>query len=1552
MLNAAKWQGPEGNLGRWLVADGRAALEAYRVRPELVKEHDALERSTVESGYGRKQLNELAQNAADAMRGMSGRLAFVLTESSLYCANEGDPLTQGGLEALLMSHSSQKRDDEIGRFGLGFKSVLQLTDAPQIISRTVSVKWDRARSAAVISGVVGGRERYPALRLAEPFDPVVAAATDQVLSELMDWATTIVRIPLKDRTPWLDEELERFPHEFILFADHIDTLDLDNRRTGKRKTWTADRRPYPHGLGERVVLQADGQAESWDVFRVPHQPSPEAAKDAGSVAARSELKLTWAVPLKSRGRGLGRVWNYFPTQSYTTLSGIINAAFKLNEDRENMLAGLYNEEILTKSLPRVVAFALPDLVDPQDPGSILDILPARGREARSWADEVLNKPVMATVAAMTFVPDRMGVLRAANELQIEPELDQAERLESMWDAAVGRERPWAHRSLTSNAARNHTLNRLLSMANKERAGVRAWLEEVVHPRTAESFLAALEIAVEINQRFSELASEMRSARIVPAGDGSLQAPIGSALFVPIDDDDNAPNLVSLEFVRHRNARELLRKLDIGLLDAQGRLKKAIAAIRSNPADRASLEAFWALSRSVDLPSVLQLLQGLANTSLPVRCEDGQWRPIGEVWLRGDLFPQGSMDDASLVVDSSFHAQDMRVLKALKVHSDLGDPVQISSGRLHQLWKDAISETIEAHFRNSPTPVSGIHLAFGQPFATPGLELLSDASAEVRRRATERILDQPHYEVRVKINNQYVSDRKVFDPDIWWARNHGTLKTPLGLVEARNAVAGSPDIPDGFLPVALDQRAADLLALPADPATYSWPYIYTLANRSLGLSELHQLYGIAALHGFRKPEHVSVMTKHGRAELPFEDAQVATDRRTYEHFAQNREAAVLFVESDELRLALVDQWNLPALEVRFESKLVAEGQGDPLPLMKRIPFIHKAVSGISKLITVPCENIRIETTNDAGDPPAVVTRQAYLEGDTFYYLETMTPRIWLQALLDSTGKKVDSRIALDNAQQAKKEHDQAERLRKIQAKQTDEEKLLELVGESTIRSLIPNHVFALLNSRSDEEISGTALVRLASTLHGASLLQKIRPFLEEQGIETPSQFKGSSAARSFVRKLGISEDFAGSSEIRKPVREEVMGPVRLSAMHDYQVDVSKQILAVLERETENRAIVQLPTGAGKTRVAVESVIQHVGRSEGQKLVVWVAQTEELCEQAVEAWLYVWQGAGVPEQRMAVGRLWDGRRPKPEETRLHVVVATIQTLSSIVQDAGEREEYAWLFGADILIVDEAHGAIAPTYTDVFRAFGRGNSQRGKPLIGLSATPYKGTNEAETTRLVRRFDGHLLMPSLFTTDNAHAYLQSMGVLARVRHEALDGIELQLTKGVQRPDRGDSAMLETRIDLDVVAKSKTRNDTILDHLHSVAPKETALVFAASVDHAEALAATLTAEGIRAAAISSKTNPSDRRREIEDFRSGKIRVLTNFDVLSQGFDAPKVGAVYVCRPTFTPNKYLQMIGRGLRGPKNGGSEEVLIVNVKDNIDQFGQRLAFNHFEYLWNRES
>src|SRR5436190_1830450 len=124
-------------------------------------------------------------------------------------------------------------------------------------------------------------------------------------------------------------------------------------------------------------------------------------------------------------------------------------------------------------------------------------------------------------------------------------------------------------------------------------------------------------------------------------------------------------------------------------------------------------------------------------------------------------------------------------------------------------------------------------------------------------------------------------------------------------------------------------------------------------------------------------------------------------------------------------------------------------------------------------------------------------------------------------------------------------------------------------------------------------------------------------------------------------------------------------------------------------------------------------------------------------------------------------------------------------------------------------------------------------------------------------------------------------------------------------------------------------------------------LLFATSVSHAQLMAALLSFNGVVAKAISGSTDPGARRHYISEFKAGRIRVLTNYGVLTTGFDAPAVRALVVARPTFSPNLYQQMIGRGLRGPLNGGKDECLIINVEDNVRRFEGELAFRDFEYL-----
>ena len=128
-------------------------------------------------------------------------------------------------------------------------------------------------------------------------------------------------------------------------------------------------------------------------------------------------------------------------------------------------------------------------------------------------------------------------------------------------------------------------------------------------------------------------------------------------------------------------------------------------------------------------------------------------------------------------------------------------------------------------------------------------------------------------------------------------------------------------------------------------------------------------------------------------------------------------------------------------------------------------------------------------------------------------------------------------------------------------------------------------------------------------------------------------------------------------------------------------------------------------------------------------------------------------------------------------------------------------------------------------------------------------------------------------------------------------------------------------------------------------AEENSALVFATSVNHAYRLAARLNLLGIKAAAVTGETDKNSRRWFIEAFKRGDIRVLCNHSALTTGFDAPATDLIVIARPVFSPSLYMQMVGRGLRGPVNGGKEKCRILTVQDNLDQYTDMLAHHYFE-------
>ena len=152
-----------------------------------------------------------------------------------------------------------------------------------------------------------------------------------------------------------------------------------------------------------------------------------------------------------------------------------------------------------------------------------------------------------------------------------------------------------------------------------------------------------------------------------------------------------------------------------------------------------------------------------------------------------------------------------------------------------------------------------------------------------------------------------------------------------------------------------------------------------------------------------------------------------------------------------------------------------------------------------------------------------------------------------------------------------------------------------------------------------------------------------------------------------------------------------------------------------------------------------------------------------------------------------------------------------------------------------------------------------------------------------------------------------------------------------------------------DRIAMDSTRTGRIIKAYEThVKPDWPTLIFATSVEHAQTVAALLNIRGVRSRAVSATTEPTTRRRVVEAFRRGEIRALVNYGVFREGFDAPKTRAIIVARPVYSPNLYFQMIGRGLRGVKNGGNDRCLILNVKDNIENFQRSLAFSDLDWLW----
>ena len=834
----SEWAGPSGQIGVYIAEQSKNTLEAYRNQPILVAEHANHEQDTARGGYARRQLFELVQNAADALASSSGgRIELRLTSDYLYCADNGRAIDEDGVKALMFSHLSPKRGTaEIGRFGLGFKSVLGVTNAPEFFSRSGSLRFDGERAREEIRRVVPDAELYPSLRLPLAIDPRPEKGTDPVLCGLMDWATNIVRLPLKPGAHGsLVGQAEDFPSQFLLFVEHVSELDIqidgvgDSQELARSFRLQLEDESLVAESGEnnpRWMTLMDGDQESrWMLVRDTHELSEDARADSRSLDDATEVEIKWAAPV-DRLNEPGCFWAFFPTQTQSLLRGILNAPWKTNEDRQNLLPGIYNDELIDAAAA-MVAKHLTNLSTREDPARHLDALPRRAEAGDAGPSRRLRSQLHSNLLDGEIVPNQAGQLHKPTVLNYAPREITNPRQEApllRWQAYEGRPDNWAHDSVLTRE-RLATVRRLLPVKVTQRsyrgtftiqegleelpiAELGEWLEALVDDiNTLEEALKASMAAIQTAALISEdLRQDEFLGDIVLATDGSWVAPDPDAVFLGGGLNSTAFSLVHPQLEADADTLSGLKALGIGpasaesaFRDVAGRLLVYSHYREVKPLDNEWRE-FWQLSLDVEPNAATEIIKAHENwnSSLRVLTVSGKWRSLLHTLFPGSIVPENGSRDAAVATDMRFHQANQLLLRLLgAVESPTGGR-ELSPAHMRRfLRKCRITFTDFAQREVRRTPRDYM-LNFEPPATTSGpldvLELLSD---DGKAEYTWRLLSLHHTFTRwtMRHDTQEIYPPISFNsPALEILQEHGRISTDEGIGPFSDGIGDSPKNP--------------------------------------------------------------------------------------------------------------------------------------------------------------------------------------------------------------------------------------------------------------------------------------------------------------------------------------------------------------------------------------------------------------------------------------------------------------------------------------------------------------------------------------------------------------------------------------------------------------------------------------------------------------------------------------------------------------------------------------------------------------------------------------
>lgn len=351
------------------------------------------------------------------------------------------------------------------------------------------------------------------------------------------------------------------------------------------------------------------------------------------------------------------------------------------------------------------------------------------------------------------------------------------------------------------------------------------------------------------------------------------------------------------------------------------------------------------------------------------------------------------------------------------------------------------------------------------------------------------------------------------------------------------------------------------------------------------------------------------------------------------------------------------------------------------------------------------------------------------------------------------------------------------------------------------------------------------------------------------------------------------------------------------------------------------LVQSPTGSGKTIMATEIVRRS------PKPVLAIAHSDEIYSQTIEKFTR----AG-----LKVGSIDSGTKTSPYLNgslwSYDVVVAMQRTMWSRLKRGHNMSDYKRM------IIDECHHVLARTWMYIVNHY-------DIPRCGLSATPSRsdGKGLGSLDESGKPIFDDIVVAATYKELIEDGFLTDAPA-DKIYTWDIDTSEFKTSMGdFQMGGKyGASKKLNT---------VKRVGDCVAYWLKLAQGRRT-LCFASSVDHSLHLVERFIGQGVRAVHVDGETDRETRRKVREDLESGKIDIISNYGIYTEGFDCVEVECIILERPTKLPHLYVQMAGRGLRSADHIGKKDLLLIDPVGCVARMGRPTLDRNWSLAGNRNA